>query len=102
MTDTKQEQHAEHLHAGERHGLALPIELEEGAPPALANAAMAVISGLIILLLVWANIAHVRELSVAPGAIVAYGSSRAAAHLEGGIVFFLCLFPAFQFHKLLP
>ncbi|MEX6633238.1 HlyD family type I secretion periplasmic adaptor subunit [Hyphococcus lacteus] len=86
MTDTKQKPHAEHLHAGERHGLALPIELEEGAPPALANAAMAVVSGLIILLLVWANIAHVRELSVAPGTIAAYGSSRAAAHLEGGIV----------------
>ena len=52
---------ARHENVGERHGLALPIELEEGAPPQLAQSAMAVISGLVILLLVWANIAQVRE-----------------------------------------
>lgn len=75
-----------HQTVGERHGLALPIELEEGAPPQLARTAMAVISGLVILLLVWANIAHIRELSVATGEIAPYGSTRAAAHLEGGII----------------
>ncbi|HOP19633.1 MAG TPA: hypothetical protein PK585_06100, partial [Amphiplicatus sp.] len=58
---------ARHENVGERHGLALPIELEEGAPPQLAQSAMAVISGLVILLLVWANIAQVRELSIATG-----------------------------------
>lgn len=75
-----------HEAVGERHGLALPIELEEGAPPQLARIAMAVISGLVILLLVWANIAHIRELSIATGEIAPYGSTREAAHLEGGII----------------
>ncbi len=75
-----------HENVGERHGLALPIELEEGAPPFLSRAAMAIISGLVIVLLVWANIAHVRELSVAMGEIAPFGSTREAAHLEGGIV----------------
>ncbi len=75
-----------HESVGERHGLALPIELEEGAPPQIARAAMAVISGLVIVLLVWANIAHIRELSIANGEIAPYGSTREAAHLEGGII----------------
>ncbi|MEZ5894120.1 MAG: HlyD family type I secretion periplasmic adaptor subunit [Parvularculaceae bacterium] len=75
-----------HENVGERHGLALPIELEEGAPPFLSQATMAILSGLVILLLVWANIAHIRELSVAMGEISPTGSTRQAAHLEGGIV----------------
>ncbi|MHA7872570.1 MAG: HlyD family type I secretion periplasmic adaptor subunit, partial [Hyphococcus sp.] len=71
---------------GERHTLALPIELEEGAPPYLPRAILAVVSGLVLVLLVWANIAQVRELSVALGEIAPYGSTRDVAHLEGGIV----------------
>ncbi len=80
--------HAEQKYdsVGERHGLAMPIELEEGAPPFLARASMAILSGLVILLLIWANIANVRELSVATGEIAPSGSTREAAHLEGGIV----------------
>ncbi|GJL95244.1 MAG: HlyD family type I secretion periplasmic adaptor subunit [Hyphococcus sp.] len=75
-----------HESVGERHGLALPIELEEGAPPMLSRAALAVLSGLVIFLLIWANVAKVRELSVAPGEIAPNGSTREVAHLEGGIV----------------
>ncbi|WP_395073599.1 HlyD family type I secretion periplasmic adaptor subunit [Hyphococcus sp.] len=75
-----------HETVGERHALALPIELEEGAPPHLARAAMAVLSGIVIFLLLWANVANVRELSVAMGEIAPYGSTREAAHFEGGIV----------------
>lgn len=86
MNTTAQNTEQKHENVGERHGLSLPIELEEGAPPLLARAAMAIISGLIILLLVWANIANVRELSVAMGEIAPFGSTREAAHLEGGIV----------------
>ncbi len=86
MNTKTQSKEQKHENVGERHGLALPIELEEGAPPFLARAAMAVISGLIILLLVWANIANVRELSVAMGEVAPFGSTREAAHLEGGIV----------------
>lgn len=86
MTKSAIQVAARHENVGERHGLALPLELEEGAPPYLAQAAMAVISGLFIFLLVWANIAHVRELSVAMGEIAPYGSTREVAHFEGGIV----------------
>jgi len=75
-----------HETVGERHGLALPIELEEGAPPYLASTALSIISGLILILLVWANIAQIRELSIAMGEIAPYGSTRQIAHLEGGIV----------------
>ena len=75
-----------HESVGERHGLALPIELEEGVPPYLPRAVLAVVSGLILTLLVWSNIAHVRELSVAVGEIAPYGSTREVAHLEGGII----------------
>lgn len=86
MTNTTQTMDKSHENVGERHGLALPIELEEGAPPMLARAAMAVLSGLIVVLLVWANIATVKELSIATGEIAPFGSTREAAHLEGGIV----------------
>lgn len=86
MSKTTIQVAARHESVGERHGLSLPLELEEGAPPHLAKAAMAVISGLFIFLLVWANIAHVRELSVAMGEIAPYGSTREAAHFEGGII----------------
>ena len=71
---------------GERDSLAMPIELEEGAPPALTRAALAIFSGLVIALLIWSNIAQVRERSIAYGEIAPYGSTREAAHLEGGIV----------------
>ncbi|WP_425409691.1 HlyD family type I secretion periplasmic adaptor subunit [Hyphococcus sp.] len=86
MTKTQNKPKKQHENVGERHGLALPIELEEGAPPFLARAAMAILSGLIVLLLVWANIANVRELSLAAGEIAPFGSTREAAHLEGGII----------------
>lgn len=86
MTTQTHNSDQKHENVGERHGLALPIELEEGAPPFLSRAAMAIISGLVFVLLVWANIAHVRELSVAMGEIAPFGSTREAAHLEGGII----------------
>ena len=86
MTKSTIQVAARHENVGERHGLSLPLELEEGPPPHLAKAAMAVISGLFLFLLIWANIAHVRELSVATGEIAPYGSTREAAHFEGGII----------------
>lgn len=71
---------------GDHQGLALPIELEEGGPPVYAESALAIISGLIVFLLIWANIAHVRETSLAPGEIAPSEAVRRIAHLEGGIV----------------
>ncbi len=84
--DSQQRSDRKYESVGERQGLSLPIELEEGAPPFLSNAAMAVLSGLVIALILWANVASVKELSVAVGEVVPFGSTRAAAHLEGGIV----------------
>lgn len=86
MTKKNMKVESEHKAVGERHALSLPIALEEGAPQQLTKAAMAIISGLVIMLLVWANIAHIRELSIAMGEIAPYGSTREAAHLEGGII----------------
>ena len=74
------------MNVGKRQSLALPIALEEGAPPVYVRASLAVLSSLIILLLVWANIAHVKEISAAPGEITPSTPIRKIAHLEGGIV----------------
>lgn len=71
---------------GERQSLSMPIELEEGAPPHLVNAALTVISSLMIGLLVLSNLAQVREFSMAAGAIASLEQTREVAHLEGGIV----------------
>lgn len=86
MKSTASTTERKHENVGERHGLSLPIELEEGAPPMLSRATLAIFSALVIVLLLWANIANVRELSVATGEIAPFGSTRQAAHLEGGIV----------------
>ena len=53
-----------------RTRLALPIELEEGPDPVYSRTLIFTISALIFALLVWANFAKVRELSVAAGEIV--------------------------------
>ncbi len=71
---------------GERQSLSMPIELEEGAPPHLVNAALTVISSLMIGLLVLSNLAQVREFSIAMGNIAPLEETREIAHLEGGIV----------------
>ncbi len=71
---------------GERHSLAMPIELEEGVPPFFFRATLGILSGLFFLLLVWANIAQVREISFAIGEFAPSDPVRNVAHLEGGIV----------------
>ena len=48
MDKDTQSSNEAHGSVGERHGLALPIELEEGAPPHLPRAILAVISGLML------------------------------------------------------
>ena len=77
---------AGHENVGERQALALPLELEEGAPPAIQRRTMLVISTVILALLVWSQFARVREVSFAAGAISPAGLSREVAHLEGGII----------------
>ena len=69
-----------------RTRLALPIELEEGPDPIYSRALIFTISALIVALLVWANFAKVRELSVAAGEIVPSAPLYELSHIEGGIV----------------
>lgn len=69
-----------------RTRLALPIELEEGPDPIFYRALIFTISALIVALLVWANFAKVRELSVAAGEIVPSAPLYEMSHIEGGIV----------------
>ena len=71
---------------GQRESLALPIELEEGAPPLLFRVALITIASVTILLLLWASIARVQEISYAIGEITPSSPVREIAHLEGGIV----------------
>lgn len=69
-----------------RTRLALPIELEEGPDPIYSRALVFTISALVFALLVWANFAKVRELSVAAGEIVPSAPLYELSHIEGGIV----------------
>jgi len=69
-----------------RTRLALPIELEEGPDPVYSRALIFSICGLIFALVVWANFAKVRELSVAAGEIVPSAALHELSHIEGGIV----------------
>lgn len=69
-----------------RTQLALPIELEEGPDPVYARALIFTICALVFALLVWANFAKVRELSVAAGEIVPSAPLYELSHIEGGIV----------------
>ena len=69
-----------------RTQLAVPIELEEGPDPIFSRMLVFTICGLIFALLVWANFAKVRELSVAAGEIVPSAPLYELAHIEGGIV----------------
>lgn len=69
-----------------RTSLALPIELEEGPSPIYARLLIFTICSLIFGLLVWANLAKVRELSVAAGEIVTSAPLHELSHIQGGIV----------------
>ncbi|MEM9841164.1 MAG: HlyD family type I secretion periplasmic adaptor subunit [Pseudomonadota bacterium] len=69
-----------------RTQLALPIELEEGPDPIYSRALILTLCSLIFVLLVWANFAKVRELSVAAGEIVPSARLYELSHIEGGIV----------------
>ena len=69
-----------------RTRLALPIELEEGPDPIFSRALIFTICGLIFALVLWANFAKVRELSVAAGEVVPSAPLYELSHIEGGIV----------------
>lgn len=72
--------------AGARQRLALPLALEDGRPPKTFDAALYIICGLLVALLIWACLSQIREVAIAPGEISPAGSVHAIQHLEGGIV----------------
>ena len=69
-----------------RTRLALPIELEEGPDQIFSRLLIFTICALIFGLLVWANFAKVRELSMAAGEIVPRAPVYELSHIEGGIL----------------
>ena len=69
-----------------RTRLALPIELEEGPDPIYSRLLIFTICALVFGLLVWANFAKVRELSMASGEIVPSAPVYELSHIEGGII----------------
>ena len=69
-----------------RTRLALPIELEEGPDPIYSRLLIFTICALVFGLLVWANFAKVRELSMAAGEIMPSAPVYELSHIEGGIV----------------
>ena len=69
-----------------RTSLALPLELEEGAAPVYARLLIFTVCSLVVALVLWANFAKVRELSVAAGEIVPSAPLQTVSHIEGGIV----------------
>ena len=69
-----------------RTRLALPIELEEGPDPIYSRLLILTICSLVFGLLVWANFAKVRELSMAAGEIVPGTPVYELSHIEGGII----------------
>ncbi|GAB4514904.1 MAG: HlyD family type I secretion periplasmic adaptor subunit [Roseibium sp.] len=64
----------------------LPLELEDGVPPAFYSR---LLTGLVIatlLLLVWAAVGQIREVATTVGEIAPAGHILTVEHLEGGIV----------------
>lgn len=69
------------------HGrVGLPLELEDGAPPALYSRLLLVLTLATVGLLVWASFGKIKEVAQTVGEIAPAGSIQAIEHLEGGIV----------------
>ncbi len=66
--------------------LTLPLILEEGRAPRLFAHLLYLTSGFVAVMLVWATVTEMRELTIAPGEIKPSGSEKLVQHLEGGMV----------------
>ncbi|MES0808827.1 HlyD family type I secretion periplasmic adaptor subunit [Roseibium sp. SCPC15] len=66
--------------------LDMPLELEEGPPPAAYRRVLQVLSLGAAAFLAWAAIGQVREVAKAAGEIAPAGKVQTVGHLEGGIV----------------
>ncbi len=70
----------------DNYSLDLPLELEDGPPPAAYRRVLQVLSLSAAAFLGWAAIGQVREVATATGEIVPAGKVQTVGHLEGGIV----------------
>lgn len=66
--------------------LILPLELEKGPDARLYRNFLRVVSLFTFVLIFWASVAPIQEVSVAPGQIIPSSQIRAIQHLEGGVV----------------
>ncbi|QDG75830.1 HlyD family type I secretion periplasmic adaptor subunit [Labrenzia sp. PHM005] len=64
----------------------LPLELEDGVPPAFYSRLLTGLTIATVVLLVWAAIGQIREVANTIGEITPAGQILAVEHLEGGIV----------------
>ena len=66
--------------------LTLPLALEDGRVPGLLQNIAFFAGVLVVLGVVWASVAQIRELAVGHGEVVPVDAVQNAHHLEGGIV----------------
>ena len=78
--------HGTLLGTGDREHLAKSILLEESGGPLIARAVIAFAALAVLAFLVWASLAPVDEVAIAPGEIVPYGEVQQVQSLPGGIV----------------
>lgn len=72
--------------AGDRGHLAKSILLEESGSPLIARLVIGFTGLMVVAFVVWAAIASVDEVAIAPGEIVPVGEVQQVQHLQGGII----------------
>jgi adhesin transport system membrane fusion protein len=74
------------LHKAVYGRVGLPLELEDGVPPAFYSRLLTGLAIATLLLLVWAAVGQIREVARTVGEIAPAGHILTVEHLEGGIV----------------
>ena len=67
-----------------RQRLTLPVALEDGRVPIAFKHFCYIASGILLVALIWASVAEIREFTVAHGTVRPAGSVKPVYHLEGG------------------
>ena len=62
------------------------VKLEEAVQPHIIRVTMILISGIVLLFIMWASVTNINEVAKAPGEIVPKGFVQVVQHLDGGIV----------------
>jgi len=74
------------LGARERGLLSETSHIEEELIPAFVRPILYIVSALLILFLIWAAVAQMKEVARAPGEVIPNGFLKVVQHLDGGIV----------------